>query len=70
MSDKSIEYFVADVFDEVQKRYKESQIEMVEHKDDAFISGRALAYHELYEIIQNRMKIYGIAMERGSPDGE
>lgn len=64
MSDNSFEYFVADVLDEIQKRYTESQKEMKESQSDLFISGRALAYNEVYEIIKNRMNIYGITMSQ------
>ena len=42
MTDSPFECFMADVFDEIQKRYIESQKDMSENQNDLFISGRAL----------------------------
>lgn len=68
MSDKAFEYFMADVFDEIQKRYNESQKEMSERQGDLLVSGRALAYNEIYEIIKNRMDIYGVTISQTHGD--
>ena len=59
-SNASLEAFAADVYSEFKEKYEESQTEMKEHKNDSFISGRALAFNEAYEIIKNRLEIYGI----------
>ena len=59
----SLEAFAADVYTEIKERYEESQSEMKEHKDDSFVSGRALAFNEAFEIIKSRLDIYGIKKE-------
>lgn len=53
-------YFIADVIDEIKKRYDESQNQMKLDPKDKFIEGRALAFQEIKEIIENRIEIYGI----------
>ena len=64
MTDSPFECFMADVFDEIQKRYIESQKDMSKNQNDLFISGRALAYTEIYEIIKNQMDIYGVTIDQ------
>lgn len=56
----NLEAFVADVYTEIKERYEESQNEMKEKKGDSFVSGRALAFNEAFEIIKNRLSVYDI----------
>lgn len=53
--------FADDIITEIQERCKLAQTEMKASPDDAFMSGRALAYQEMLEIIQSRRKIYGLS---------
>ena len=52
--------FIADVCSELTERNEEAQKERAEHPSDMFNSGRALAYQEIVEIINNRLDIYEI----------
>lgn len=58
---RDLELFVDDVYSEIKARFEQTQKEMFDSKSDDFISGRALAYHEVLEIIQSRMKTYNIS---------
>lgn len=51
---------MADIISEINNKHSESQQEMKNALNDEFISGRALAYQEIYEMIQTRAKVYGI----------
>jgi len=52
--------FTDDVIAEIKNRCEEAQSKMKSAPNDSFSSGRALAYQEMLEIIEARMKIYDI----------
>ncbi len=60
---RNLEFFVTDFMSVIAERFSESQKEMRDNPNDKFISGRALAYQEVYEIIQNRVEIYDIKLD-------
>ena len=51
MTKHDLENFVSDVVATMNERHDESQKEMLKDPKDLFNSGRALAYQEIYEII-------------------
>ena len=59
----NMEAFIYDIINVIQERYEEAQNEFNENKGDAFISGRSLAYQEVFEIIKNRIDIYDINID-------
>jgi hypothetical protein len=63
MNDENLKAFISDIVTEINNRYSESQEEMKNNHNDLFISGRSLAYQEVYEIIKNRLDIYDITDE-------
>lgn len=58
-----LENFISDVVGTMSERHDESQKEMLENPKDLFNSGRALAYQEIYEIIESRLKTYGVKLD-------
>lgn len=60
----AMEFFIADFFEEISKRKKEADADMKKDGSDLFVSGRALAYNEILEILQNRLDVYGIEVKR------
>ena len=59
----AMKFFIADFFEEISKR-KEANADMKKDGSDLFVSGRALAYNEILEILQNRLDVYGIEVKR------
>lgn len=59
-----MKFFIADFFEEISKRKKEADADMKKDGSDLFVSGRALAYNEILEILQNRLDVYGIEVKR------
>ena len=55
-----LKVFIEDVYSVVTERHEEAQKEMKEQQDDLFKSGRALAYQEVFEIINTRLNIHEI----------
>ena len=47
----------------MNERHDESQKEMLKDPKDLFNSGRALAYQEIYEIIESRLKTYDVKID-------
>ena len=64
----AMKYFISDLISEISERKKEADKDMHEDSSDLFFSGRALAYNEVLEIIQNRLEIYGIEIEQQEKD--
>ncbi|MCR5122770.1 MAG: hypothetical protein K6B74_10155 [Ruminococcus sp.] len=60
---EDLENFISDVVETMTERHDESQKEMLENPKDLFNSGRALAYQEIYEIIESRLKTYGVKVD-------
>ena len=58
-----LENFISDVVATMNERHDESQKEMLENPKDLFNSGRALAYQEIYDIIESRLKTYGVTLD-------
>ncbi len=54
--------FIEDILDEIMKRHCESQRQMKANPNDAFNVGRALAFQEVKEIIENRLEIYEVKL--------
>lgn len=63
MDDNTIQTFISDVISEINQKHKESQTEMQKNPNDSFVCGRALAFEEMIELIQTRMKVYEIEAE-------
>ncbi len=69
MSSKTMyEAFVADLVETMTERFNEAQAERKESPDDLFKSGRSLAYFEIKDIIESRLKIYGIEPEQADDE--
>jgi len=60
MSENALKFFIADTMAEILERYEEADQESKDSPKDLFKSGRALAYQEMKEIIDNRLAIYEI----------
>ena len=63
MTKHDLENFVSDVVATMNERHDESQKEMLKDPKDLFNSGRALAYQEIYEIIESRLKTYDVKID-------
>ena len=63
MTKHDLENFVSDVVATMNERHDESQKEMLKDPKDLFNSGRALAYQEIYEIIESRLKTYDVKLD-------
>ena len=63
MTKHDLENFVSDVVATMNERHDESQKEMLKDPKDLFNSGRALAYQEIYEIIESRLKTYDVKVD-------
>lgn len=61
MDSENMSGFILDVLDELSKRNSEAHADMLNNKGDMFCSGRALAYQEVMEIINNRLDIYELS---------
>ncbi len=60
MEKENLEAFICDVVATMAERQEEAEKESLDNPDDLFDSGRALAYFEIKDIIESRLKIYGI----------
>jgi len=63
MSKTMYEAFVSDLVETMAKRFQEAEDESKESPEDQFKSGRSLAYFEIKDIIESRLKIYGIELD-------
>ena len=68
MSQTMYEAFVSDLVETMTKRFQEAETESKEAPEDQFKSGRSLAYFEIKDIIESRLKIYGIVPEQASDE--
>ncbi len=66
MDDNTLQTFLSDVISEVNQKHIESQKEMQNNPNDSFVCGRALAFEEMVESIQTRMKVYDITIEQNT----
>ena len=57
MEDAYKEWIYNEIFRTIDERCAEAQRESEEDRNDAFKSGRALAYWEMNEIIKDRLKM-------------
>ena len=57
MEDAYKEWIYNEIFRTIDERCIEAQRESEEDRNDAFKSGRALAYWEMNEIIKDRLKM-------------
>jgi hypothetical protein len=64
MSKTMYEAFVSDLVETMMERFQEAETESKEAPEDLFKSGRSLAYFEIKDIIESRLKIYGIEPEQ------
>ncbi|MBQ8688017.1 MAG: transposase [Ruminococcus sp.] len=62
-NEEMLKAFIVDFMSEITERKAEAETEMREERSDLFKSGRALAYNEVFEILQNRLDIYDIKIE-------
>lgn len=60
MSENALKFFITDTIATILERYEEAEQESKDSPEDSFKSGRALAYQEVKEIIENRLAIYEI----------
>ena len=66
MDNNTLQAFISDVISEVSQKHKESQTEMQKNPNDSFVCGRALAFEEMIELIQTRMKVYEVEIEKNN----
>ncbi len=57
--------FISDFIGEISDRKAEADEELKKDYSDLFCSGRAMAYNEVYEILQSRLDIHGIEIQNG-----
>lgn len=62
MDNANLQVFISDVVSEITQKKNESQQAMDDNSSDDFVIGRALAYEEVYELIQARISVYGITL--------
>ncbi|MEE5993247.1 MAG: hypothetical protein V3G42_08400 [Oscillospiraceae bacterium] len=55
-----MKFFITDTIATTLERYEEAEQESKDFPEDLFKSGKALAYQEVKEIIENRLAIYEI----------
>ena len=55
--------FIADIYSEISERLNEAEKESSGNTEDLFLSGRSLAYLEVKDIIDSRLKNHNIQME-------
>jgi len=63
-----LEGFICDVFSTMIERYEEAEKERKEEPKDLFKSGRSLAYFEIKDIIESRLKNYNIRIDDVTQD--
>lgn len=60
MNTENFNAFTADLIQTLLERIEEAEQDSQQNPDDAFKSGRSLAYMEVKDILTSRLDIYGI----------